>query len=1064
MYTLRPPVLFFVACLGGWSTTVSPALPGNRAVSFEENLGQHRGVPIGGFTARAAGYYFLAGAQGPAFITPDGRRIQLSLTGVSRWRFPEAVDLLPTRSNYFRGREQGGQVTDVRHFAGLLYRDIYPGIDLYFRGNQRSVEYDFIVEPGADSRQIDVQFQGADRISNGPGGEVIVEAGASRIVQRAPLAFQLDGNQRVPVQAAVRLSGNSVRFELGPFDARKQLIIDPVVEASTLFGSGGDDIITSIAKDGSGNIIAAGYSRNLGTAPFSTVGAFQPAHAGSNDGFVTKISADGKTVLFTTYLGGSGEDEIRGIAVDSAGNAVVVGYTESAAFPVTAGAYQTPRAPAGRWAFITKIGASGANLLFSAILGKDFSSTANAIALDGSGNVFVAGTTSSPTFPTTPGAFQRSLGGTNGSNDAFVAKFDPTGSSLLYSTLFGGYSADSAKAIAVDSLGNAIVAGEIPDLGGLTTPYVLFGTGGRTDGFVIKVNPSGTGIVFTTYLGGSGSDTVNGLALDAANNIFITGTSEGNGFPVTANAVRSQPGTAGRTSAFVTKMNPSATVVVYSTLLGGSYSDTGNAIAVEPDGKAHVTGSAVSDDFNLAGAPLMSQLTVNSGAAFLAFFAPDGALRESTYWYGNNGGRNSTGGFTSGLALAVMSPGVVAVAGHTSSKYFPVTDGAIRPAGDTFQSIDSFISQISYVSSCTFSVSESQIAAPIGGSTRRITVSAPAGCNWIATSAVDWIQINNLGGGQVDIVVAASEQQQRTGAVFVAGTTITVTQASSCVYSVGTPIIAVPPEGAILSVNPTTNAGCPWTPSADVNWLRYTGGVTPPFYGASSLGISVGVNHSQSPRTGTLTFAPGATVRFNQAASTCTYKVSPANLRLSWLGQGQNVQITTQANCAWELEKVTDWISPPPSAFKFVGPDTVALFIADNLGETRTGAALVAGQTVTVTQFAAGTSSDTIPSVLSVPVFPKGSPQNLAFGGRDPNGFSDIARIYFLISDTAEPTAGGCHGYYDRAANSFYLFNDALTIPQGPLAGGTAGTLSNSHCSITGPDSSPDFSQTFDPK
>ena len=361
---------------------------------------------------------------------------------------------------------------------------------------------------------------------------------------------------------------------------------------STYLGGTSYDTGTGIAVDTAGNAYVTGTT---GSADFpTTLGAYQTTYGGYDDAFVTKLNPTGTALVYSTYLGGTSYDTGTGIAVDTAGNAYVTGTTGSADFPTTLGAYQTTYGGNGD-AFVTKLNPTGTALVYSTYLGGTSDDVGYGIAVDTAGNAYVTGYTTSyttsPYFPTTAGAYQTSFGG--GYDDAFVTKLNPTGTALVYSTYLGGTSDDVGYGIAVDTAGDAYVAGYT------TSPFpttagayqTTFG-GGYDDAFVTKLNPTGTALVYSTYLGGTSYDTGTGIAVDTAGNAYVTGTTGSADFPTTLGAYQTTYG--GNGDAFVTKLNPMGTALVYSTYLGGTGNEVGYGIAVDTAGNAYVTGFTTS--------------------------------------------------------------------------------------------------------------------------------------------------------------------------------------------------------------------------------------------------------------------------------------------------------------------------------------------------------------------------------------------------------------------------------------------------------------------------------------
>ena len=466
---------------------------------------------------------------------------------------------------------------------------------------------------------------------------------------------------------------------------------------STYHGGAVEDVVEAIAVDGQGSAYLTGWtsSTDLPTTP----GAFDASANGGDDAFVAKLSPDGGQMLYSTYLGGSGLDHATGIAVDAAGNAYVTGYTTSADFPTTVGALS--RSLGGGWsAFITKLGPSGGALEYSTFLGGNGTTYGESLAIDGSGNAYVTGITLATDFPVTPGAFQgtadRNLGA------AFVAKLTPSGGALGYATYLGGAGEDWGDSIAVDATGRAFVAGHTTATDFPVTPGAFDTTyndnGNFGDVFVAKFTASGDGLVYSTFLGGSQGETSVRVAVDPVGNAYLAGTTDSSDFPVTPGAHDTTYG--GGIDAFVTKLNPSGSSLVYSTYFGGSRQDFGTGIAADPLGNAYVAGHTASTDFPTTRNAFDLNNTVND--TFVTKFDATGGVVFSTFIGGSDADHAH--------AIAIDAASRVFVAGTTWSSDFPVTPGAYDTsyAGGSWNGGDGFVVH--------FEVPSEQVGPPPGGS------------------------------------------------------------------------------------------------------------------------------------------------------------------------------------------------------------------------------------------------------------------------------------------------------------------------------------------------------------
>ncbi len=669
---------------------------GKLPLQFEANRGQtHEDVH---FLSRGAGYslYLTAGEAVLLLSKPDAdaKRVALrmSLVGAARKPQVNGLDELPGKANYFVGGDRSRWRTNVPTYAKVQYQNIYPGIDLVYYGNQRQLEYDFVVAPGADPNKIVLGFKGANKIEIDTEGSLVLHPSGGDIRQHKPILYQeIDGVRHEVAGSYVRKGANRFGFQVAAYDASRPLVIDPIVVSySTYLGGSNGEQSYAIAVDAGGNAYVAGATVSLDFP--TTPGAFQSTFAGSNpssgggDVFVAKLNPAGSALVYSTYLGGSSAEKGFGIAVDADGSAYVTGRTDSLDFPTTPDAFQATFALTGDAfnynAFVTKLNPTGSELAYSTYLGGSGDDRGIAIALDAAGNAYVAGHTTSTNFPTTPGAFQADCALTGDSGrffNVFVTKLNPTGSGLVYSTYLGGYFQDVAEGIAVDGNGNAYITGEtasanFPPFNFPTTPGAFQTTIGADSFhvFVTKLDPAGSGLVYSTFLGGNGEDLSGGIAIDSGGNAYVTGSTRSTNFQTTAGAF--QPVFAGGFyDAYVSKLDPTGSALVYSTYLGGLYNDQGLGIAVDATGNAYVTGSTCCAT-GFPTTPGAFQPNFGGGLydAFVAKLNPTGsALVYSTYLGGSND--------DVGIGIAATADGNVYVAGSAVSTDFPTTPGAFQP-------------------------------------------------------------------------------------------------------------------------------------------------------------------------------------------------------------------------------------------------------------------------------------------------------------------------------------------------------------------------------------------------
>ncbi|MBL8296451.1 MAG: SBBP repeat-containing protein [Bryobacterales bacterium] len=581
----------------------------------------------------------------------------------------QAVERTEAIVSYFRGPKEEWK-TGLATYSGVVYKDLWPGIDLEFTGPEGKLKYTFHVRPGADPKQIRLAYRGASRVSLTASGSLQIDTPVGGFADDKPVAWQDTARGRQPVASAFQLDGEEVRFELGAYDAALPLTIDPVVLLYAGFlGGSAWDYGYGIAADAAGNAYVTGYTVSTQATFPVTVGPGLTFNGGDADAFVAKVNAAGTALVYAGYIGGSGFDEGRGIAVDAGGNAYVTGTTEStqATFPVTVGPDLTYNG--NRDAFVAKVNPSGTALAYAGYIGGFGIDAGSGIAVDASGNAYVTGYTSSTqaTFPVTVGPDLTH----NGVDDVYVAKVNTTGTALVYAGFIGGSASDAGTGIVVDAAGNAHVTGHT-DSAETTFPVSIgpdLTFNGLIDGFVAKVNAAGTGLVYAGYIGGSGWDMGQGIAVDGAGNAYVTGIAESNEstFPVTVGPDLTHNGAG---DAFVAKVNATGTALIYAGYVGGVGSDHCRGIAVDAAGNAYVTGITESTEatFPVTVGP---DLTYNS--SFDAFVAKVNATGTALVYAGYVGGS----GDDSGLGIAVDAAGNAYITGSTSSTEatFPLTVG-----------------------------------------------------------------------------------------------------------------------------------------------------------------------------------------------------------------------------------------------------------------------------------------------------------------------------------------------------------------------------------------------------
>lgn len=541
-------------------------------VSFEQNLGQFDERV--GFLARSGRSSVFLTANEAVYVLPDESgesketrafALRMRLAGANETRF-RGRDRAEQISSYFRGDSQK-PVTAAPHYTSVASEEVYDGIGMVWYGlDEGAVRYDFEVAPMADPAQIALEFEGSDSIEIDAAGDLLIHTKAGTIRQKKPVSFQsVDGKLR-EVESSFEINGARVGFRLGEYDRSQPLTIDPTVQINNL--------------------------------------------------------------AFSTMLGSFGDEHANDITVDANGCAYVTGRTTSATFPTTAGTFD-PTANGSEDVFVTKFNAGGTGIVFSTYLGGPFYDEGHGIAVDASGNVFVAGI-ASIAFPTTSGAFDETF---NGGSDVFVSKLNATGSALIYSTYVGASQTDTASDLAIDGSGNAYVSVRTSDavVDFPTTPGAFDTTfNGFDDAAVFKLNPAGSALVYSTFLGGSHIDAATSIAVNQSGEVYVTGSTTDDviDFPVTAGSYDTTHN--GVTDFFVTRISADGSSLVYSTFIGGPGIDNANAIAIDGAGNAYV-GGTVSPGFPTT-AGVVDTTSAGGGEAGIAKLNAAGtALVYSTF-------------------------------------------------------------------------------------------------------------------------------------------------------------------------------------------------------------------------------------------------------------------------------------------------------------------------------------------------------------------------------------------------------------------------------------------------
>ncbi len=735
----------------------------NLPLSFEKNVGQVKGVEARDvrYISRGTGYSLFLTSTG-AVLEVGHRRsgsasadrgavVTMRLSGAHPVETMTGTDELPGKSNYFIGSDPSKWLADVPTYSHVAEKGVYPGVDLLYHGNQGQLEYDFDVAPQADPGRIRIALEGAAGLRVNSQGDLLVKVEGGELRFRRPVAYQrtAGANRLVPVSYVLK-GKDQVEFRLAAYERRQRLVIDPILSYSTYLGGSNIDAGNGIAvaPDGTAFITGGTFSTD-----FPTAHALQPNDGGSldfpQDAFVTKISADGSTLVYSSYLGGSKEDVANGIAVDAAGEAFVVGTTFSGDFPVTPGAVNTLCGADGQcgatWnpqgyivsnAFVTKLNAAGSGLVYSTFFGYYENVEGNAITVDSAENAYITGTVSPnieetvilapPEVPPPPfpivGGFETTYNSQpappgapptgnygicetdlcSGTN-AFIAKIDAPGDGVLYSSYLGGDNTSYGYGIAVDTTANAYVTGlTYSDTGFPLSASALQSTyAGAGDAFLTKVGTTATGaasLAYSSYLGGSGIDQANAVALDTTGNAYVVGgttsVASALGFTVPAGGFQTNCTLDSSNNcegdAFLAKLNPTlsgSASLLYFSWLGGSFADSGTGVAVSSGDDVYITGSTVSTNFPIAGAVFQPNYGGGNSDAFVTELNPANPSTTALIYSTYLGGSSTD----TASSIAIDTSGAAYVTGQTCSLDFPLAN----PEQPTYGgNCDAFVSKV----------------------------------------------------------------------------------------------------------------------------------------------------------------------------------------------------------------------------------------------------------------------------------------------------------------------------------------------------------------------------------
>jgi hypothetical protein len=858
---------------------------GQLALTFEVNQGQS--TPEVKFLSRGNGYSAFLTLKGavlslrpnesttltdrsslpPRKLTHSvNATLQFSLIGAAATPTVVGEDLQQGRVNYFIGADKTKWRTNVATYGKVRYKNVYPGIDLVYYGNHRQLEYDFEIQPAADPRQIQFAIQGASRIEVNAEGDLVLTTPAGSVLHfQNPRVFQVSNGQRVGVAGGyVVTDAGHIRFQLGDYDPTKPLVIDPVLVYSTYLGGSGNDQPAGIAVDSSGCTYVVGYT-NSTDFPLATEGSLS---ASANHAFVAKLDATGSNLIYADYIGGNSEDYGAGLVLDATNEVYLTGSTTSSDFPLV-NPYQSQQ-PGPYTGFVSKISSDGSSLLYSTYFGGSTFDQPTAIGLDGSGQVHVAGYTMSQNFPLA-NAIQTSAppnqGGVYGVY-GFVSEFSANGSGLIYSTYLAGNSNvvqscgsnpcwpspyNAPVAIAVDAGGDTYVTGSTNTYNFPITQgsYLATNTAPQNAsiGFVSKFSTAGN-LDYSTYFYGSSGNPVSiaAIAVDGTGAAYITGSAQSDGtFPVTSTSI-CNPAVSGFgcSYGFVTKFDPSGTTLLYSTFLGPNNYANPQAIVLDANNDAYVLTGTTSSLYQTT-----DPIEAYAGSTDLLVVELDPLASTqlfSTYLGGSQ--------INAGSGMALDGNGNLYLLGFTNSTDFPVTAGAFQSqlAGGN----DAFISKISTGSAPSVALSPSTLQfTPVQVG---------------STSQPQSVLLRNMGSASLTITTIS--------------TTANFAETDNCGSSL--------PAAGSCSISVTFTPSAPGAVSGSVAVNDNAAG-SPHIIALSGTGSSAVVNLTPS----TLTF-PNTTIGISSAAQTVTL-LNQGNAALTISGIKVTGDFAQSNNCPTSL-------------------------------------------------------------------------------------------------------------------------------------------------------------------
>lgn len=868
---------------------------------FEPNRGQVDSEVR--FLARAGNYAL--------YLTPTGFTASGSGFGF-RMRFQGASTVhwspgakLPGVSNYLLGSNAAAWLRNIPNYRDVQGTSLYEGIDVQVSGEQRRIEYTFRLQPLADPSLIRLAFD--QEVALTPAGALSIRGPQAEFVHRPPHAYQIINGKRLPVVVRFTLiDANTAGFALAKYDPNHELIIDPILNLHTFMGGTALESATDCVADSTTALYLTGWTTSL---EFQTAGTpFRDVNTGMRDAFVAKLHPSGNFFLYSTYIGGTLNDEASSISIDATRNAYITGTTFSTNFPSLANAQQRFYGGNGD-AFIVKLNVEGSQLTYSSYMGGSELDQGSGVASDSLGFATYVGYTASTNFPT----IRANQAANGGGDDIFIVKLHANSGELVFSTYFGADAADQAHGVALDRNGDAYITGRT-NCANLPAGARL-GTLDGTDILVLKWRSDGSSASYLTCIGGNGVDSGASIATDRDGNAYVTGTTSSSNFPIFLALQFAYGGALGGTigDGFVFKLNSAGNALLYSTYLGGVRDDWGQSIFVDLSGTAYVAGATFS--FNFPAANGVVPPSAGHRAGFVTRISPQGVTLQESFFFDGIAADDR-------YAIALDERGSIYVVGGALSNFQtpPARSGPlfnfVGPVQDVFVAKlatarlqilqETYPATIPVNTEVTFTQrlinrgpddADSVVyrgTVPAGATLISCTV--PGATCLVTGNSYRIDQVTLLAGKGLEInlrvransgipdgtalPVGALVQLFNHDSNFADNSLVTnlftAPAGTNCNYTLSSQAVTIPATAGAFTVNVTTSFGCPWSATSANEWTSFSSATW--VLGSGSVIVNVPSNPLEVPRIGSLTVAGQRVVVLQQSTTnSAPYTDVPAN-------------------------------------------------------------------------------------------------------------------------------------------------------------------------------------------